>query len=722
MVMIEETVEIEEVGEEQTPDASTEDELINIIQAEAQDAIGYDTDTIVERRALNLSQYLGQPQGDERAGRSQVLDRSVLETVEALVPYLHRLAISDGVAQFEPVGDGDEEVAEQATDVVDHILSKMNDGHRIMSTFIKDGLISDVGVIKWYYDTSIEVKIETLSGLTDEEMARLDMDVEADVVEHTAYPDPNGAMLPVFDELGQPAVDAMGMPVMRPMMLHDIRRRIRKPKDKICVENVAPEQFVIDRNATSPTFEDCRFIGHRVFKTRSELRAMGFSADVVDSLPYGDTEYSLNQDYLERYEDSEYDNDMGGEAGADSNRRIEVLDCYLRVDLDGDGIGEIHHCMTAGFQNAMELLYHEEVDHIPFACWSPVLLPYRVIGLGVASLASESQQVLTALQRSVLDATYQGVSPRLAVVDSEVNMDDLSTQEPGGIIRTKGQNVITPIGTPLVGSQVLPVLEYMSTLRAARTGVTLDGMGLDPTSLQNETATAAALRFDAATARTEMVARNLAECGIKPLFKGLLQTFLRYFDGEFVFRLRDKVVRVDPNALNADMDVTVSVGLAGHRDKQTALYQGILAIQEKILTTAGPNNPLVGFDQYYNTLGELLRIAGITSPARYFKDPATQPPPPPPQPDPNIELIKAQVQIEREKLALEREKLILGQEKLAFEAEVDSVKMGAELQAEADRKAAELALREREVSLKEREAEMKYQIEQEKLRIQAAKI
>jgi len=709
------SVEHEADAEDSRRDADTDDELLSIIQSELEDAIGYDNDGIVERRSRNLQQYLGQAQGDERDGRSQVLDRSVLETVEALMPYLHRLAITDGVARFEPVGDGDEEIADQATSVVDHILSKQNDGHRIMSTFIKDGLISDVGVLKWYYDESVETKIESLSGLTDDELARLDMDVEADVMEHTAYPDPQGAMMPPLDPMGQPMMDMSGMAAMQPAMLHDIRRKVRKPKNKICIENVAPEQFVIDGMATSPTLEDCRFIGHRVYKTKSQLIAMGFDREAVDKLPFGNSNYSLNQDYLERYESSEYDADINGGAGAPSNQRVEVLDAYVRADLDGDGVGEIHHVICAGFHSQIQLLYAEEVDRIPFACWSPVLLPYRVIGLGIASLASESQQVLTALQRSVLDATYQAVSPRLAVLDTAVNLDDLSTSEPGAIIRTKEMNSIQPIGTPMVGTQALPVLDYMASLRAARTGVSLDGMGVDPTTLRNETATAAALRFDASTARTEMVARNLAELGIKPLFRGLLETFSDNFDGEFVFRLRDKVVRVDPAAMAADMDVTVSVGLAGHRDKQQALFQGIMAIQERVLTTAGVDNPLVGFEELYNTMSEMLRVGGVTSAGRYFKDPAGAPPPPPPQPDPNLELIKAQVQIEREKLELQREKL-------AFEAEVDSVKMGAELQAAANAKAGELELREREVALKEREAAWRFEIENEKLRIQAAKL
>ena len=697
------------------PDAKNETELLAIIQSELQDAIGYGSDGIVERRALNLQQYLGQAQGDERDGRSQVLDRSVLETVEALVPYLHRLVVAGGVARFEPVGDGDEEAAEQATDVVDYILSKQNDGHRIMSTFIKDGLISDVGVLKWYYDESIEVKLENFEGLTDDEMARFDMDLEADVMEHSAYPDPEGAMMPVMGPTGQPVIDETGQMATQPVMLHDLRRRVRKPKNKICIENVAPEQFVVDGMATSPTLDDCRFIGHRVYKTKSQLIAMGFDRKAVDDLPYGDSNYTLNQDYLERYESSEYDSDISGDGGAPSNQRVEVLDAYVRADLDGDGQGEIHHVMCAGFQTQMKLLFAQEVDSIPFACWSPVLLPYRVIGLGIASLSSESQQVLTALQRSVLDATYQGVSPRLAVLDSAVNLDDLSTSEPGAIIRTKEMNSIMPVATPMVGTQVLPVMEYMASLRTARTGVAVDGMGIDPTALQNETATAAAMRFDAATARTEMVARNLAELGLKPLFRGLLEAFSKNFDEEFVFRLRDKVMRVDPSSLAGDMDVTVSVGLAGHRDKQTALFQGILSIQEKILTTAGPNNPLVGFEEFHNTLSEMLRVAGITSPGRFFKDPAGAPRPPPLEPDPNLELIKAQVQIEREKLELEREKL-------AFQAEVDSVKMGAQLQAEAQTKAEELGLREREVALKEREAVMKNEIERKKLAIQAAKV
>ena len=48
-------------------------------------------------------------------------------------------------------------------------------------------------------------------------------------------------------------------------------------------------------------------------------------------------------------------------------------------------------------------------------------------------------------------------------------------------------------------------------------------MGLDPDALQNSTATAAALTAQAGAGQIEVIARNLAEGGMKTLFRLILE-------------------------------------------------------------------------------------------------------------------------------------------------------------------------------------------------------
>ena len=80
--------------------------IIGSLKAEMRDTIGYDADELIERRTENLKRYEGELIGDERFGRSQVITRDVLETVEGVMPFFMRVFYStDDVVKFEPVGD-----------------------------------------------------------------------------------------------------------------------------------------------------------------------------------------------------------------------------------------------------------------------------------------------------------------------------------------------------------------------------------------------------------------------------------------------------------------------------------------------------------------------------------------------------------------------------------------------------------------------------------------
>src|SRR5207248_11038791 len=80
---------------------------------------------------------------------------------------------SDEVVRFEPVGPEDEAAAEQETDYVNHVFMQQNPGFMILYSFIKDALLSKVGIVKVWWEEREEESRETYYDLTDDQFALL---------------------------------------------------------------------------------------------------------------------------------------------------------------------------------------------------------------------------------------------------------------------------------------------------------------------------------------------------------------------------------------------------------------------------------------------------------------------------------------------------------------------------------------------------------------------
>lgn len=138
-------------------------------------------------RAKALDYYMGDMSTDMPAqvGRSSAVSSDVADTVDSLMPALMDIFCSgDDVVQFDPVGKEDVEAAQQETDYVNHVFMQNNPGFMVLYSFIKDALLSKVGVVKvWWEETEDEAN-ETYYDLTDEQFALI-MESEAEIIEHT---------------------------------------------------------------------------------------------------------------------------------------------------------------------------------------------------------------------------------------------------------------------------------------------------------------------------------------------------------------------------------------------------------------------------------------------------------------------------------------------------------------------------------------------------------
>jgi hypothetical protein len=84
-----------------------------------------------------------------------------------------RLAGSDEVVVFEPVGPEDEDAAAQETDYGNHVFMQQNAGFMVLYSFIKDALLSKVGVVKAWWEEREEEQRETYYDLTEDQFTLL---------------------------------------------------------------------------------------------------------------------------------------------------------------------------------------------------------------------------------------------------------------------------------------------------------------------------------------------------------------------------------------------------------------------------------------------------------------------------------------------------------------------------------------------------------------------
>jgi hypothetical protein len=663
------------------------------IQAAIDDSIGYVETETVDARKTALQYYLRQPLGNEVEGKSQVVTGEVAEAIDGALPALMRIFTgSDEIVVADPTGPGDEAGAKQATDYLNYIFLKDNPGVMILRDWFFDALLQKNGIVKAYWEDKEDVNKERYQGLTDDELAMMLQDKDIEVVEQetTSFP----AVDPVMAE----TIMAAGGEVPT-YNLNDVVVQRRKKSGKVTVVNVPPEEFLISKSGAAIRGPRAApFVAHRRQITRSDLIAMGFEKEQVDSLPSGDA-LAYTPERVVRYSRGEQPYDTQSEEFA--LQEVEVFECYILHDSNEDGIAELRQVFYAG----NEILSDEECDYVPFYSICPIPIPHKFFGNSLADRTVDLQLIKTTVTRQMLDNLYLTNDARTWAVEGQVNLDDLLTSTAGGVIRVKSPTALGQLAVQNMSSQSFPMLQYLDQVQQKRTGVTEMSQGLDANILQNVTAAAVASMQQAGAGKIELIARLFAEGGVKELFEGILHLVTKYQNKERIIRLRGQFVTVDPRTWANKYDLTINVGLGnGNRDQQMAMLQMVLAKQEQMLGQFGPANPLVSMGQYRSTLGRFVEAAGFKDSAEFFKpitpeiDQAlSNPPPQQPQMPPEVQALMARTQadIQAQQARFQAE-MQLAREKAALELQLMREKEMAKMQLEQEKFRAQMALKQEE--------------------------
>lgn len=557
----------------------------------------YDQNELSEIRIRAMEYYRGTMlDTPAQANRSKTMSHDVADTINWILPGLMRVfASSENLGVYQPLRAQDEAFAEQATQYINHKFWKEWGGYRLLWDAFFDALLLRNGIIKHWWDTSETYETSTHSGLSELQLTDLISDDDIEVLQSS-------------EEVGDNGQTTFSVKIKRTVSGGRLRAQV-----------VPPEDFLIDAKAQSIDEDQVRFCAHRDLKTRSDLVEMGFDKDIIDQIP-DDTYDGLRRDKAARLDDQ-----MAPDQASDrSTQLIEVYECYLKIDVDGDGVAERVRAYIAGG----ELLDWEVWDEdLPFTDFVTSRVPHRFDGRSIADETLDIQQIKTVLIRQAIDNTYGHNNPQKEVEKGSVlNPEQLTNPKFGGIIHKKaGSAPITPHTLAYTADKSFMALDYFDQVVEKRTGVSRSTMALDPDALQHQTATAVQASHDSSYSKIELMARNLAEMGFKRLFKMLLRLVVKHQDRADIIRLRDEFIEMDPRHWNSAMDATIDVGLGtGSRDRDMSMLGSILSNQvmlsDKLRSAGFAREAVAMVPKIRNTLIKQAESAGIKSPENFYPE------------------------------------------------------------------------------------------------------
>jgi len=567
-----------------------------IVQSAVREAIDFIESEISEPRLKAQRYFDGQVDIGSEKGRSRVVATKCRDVIRGIKPSIQRVFLSnDNAVEFVPRMPEDIEIAEQMTKYANYKFMQ-NNGFRLLNDVFQDAMVKKCGIAKVMFDEKSETEITTHTGLTEEEFTYLAEADDVEVLEQTISVkveiDENGA------EIELPSYDC---------------KLSRKVEDgDIEIVSVPPEEFFVDRNARS--VDDYYVIGHRTDLRIADLLAMDYDEDELTGISGTTSTVDSEAEFERRGYAVDEDDDENVDP---TSKKVMVTEAYMKVDAEGTGAPQLYRFILAGA--GYKMLSYDLTDDVPFAVFEVDPEPHAFFGRSLVDLVMDDQDAATAMLRGVLDNVALTNNPGLEIVDGQVSVEDLLNNEIGRIVRVKQAGSIRENVVPFTAGSTLPALQYFDALVDNKTGVSKAAQGLDPDVLQSATATAVAATVEGAAGQAEVIARNLAEGGMRRLFKLIATTIIKNSNKEEIIRLNNKFVAVDPAVWNADMDMMVNVGIGtGRENEKAAMLRETLQMQMNVWQTYGPNNGLVTMTNVRNTLADMMAFAGMKNSDRYY--------------------------------------------------------------------------------------------------------
>nr|DAP50665.1 MAG TPA: Portal protein [Caudoviricetes sp.] len=521
---------------------------------------------------------------------SDLVSTDVADTIEWALPSLMKVFTgSDEVITIAGVTEEDDTKAETMQELLVYQLQRQNKFFPILYNWMKDALITGMGIVKCYW--------ERTEGFTTEQAVL------------------NNESLQALIETGVNVTDIQG-----PDAFGDFTVTYQSPyyvKNAPKIENILISEFIYSPDAKS--LEEANFVAHKRKVTMSYLRereAQGVYANIDAIKP--DSGYSVVTDPVQDVIGDNYNDIIGDEQKA--RQEVTIYECYTKIDVNNDGILEDMIITICG--DTIIRMEQNYMGRHPFFAISPTKDPHRIwVKRSYAELIGELQDLKVALTRQIMQNVALTNDPKMLLDETAINIDDFVQGRK--VIRMKAGHSLHEVAMPMnispLSPQTFTFLEWIEGQKENRTGITRYNQGLDANSL-NKTATGISAILGQSSQRLELVARMFAETGLYELFRFMVSLNQKFIDQQTVIRLTNKEMKITPEDLDGSFDLIVNAGISISTKEST-----IMATQT--LLTAIMQANAAGYmistpENIYNLFKKWIESIGFKNYGDYITDPA----------------------------------------------------------------------------------------------------
>lgn len=522
---------------------------------------------------------------------SSIVSTDVTDTIEWALPSLIKVFTGgDEVVTVQGVSEEDDKNAEIMQKLLVYQLQRQNRFFPLLYNWMKDALITGMGIVKCYWERKEDVQI-----LEQQMNARALMDLQSQAVEILSVDGP----------------DVYGIFNVRYSTPYYI-------KNSPVIENVLVTELLYSSDAK--TLEEANFVAHKKRVTLSYLRErqqQGVYANVENIHPKSGSIFTGRDNQIEEVIGDHYDSISSQQEEA--RTEVTLYECYTKLDWNNDGI--LEDLIITIVDDVVLRVEPNFMGRHPFFDISPTRDPHRIwTKRSYADLIGELQDLKVALTRQIIHNIALTNDPKMILAEDSINIDDYIKGR--AVIRKKTGHSMNDVAMSMPVNQLSPysyqMLEYIETQKENRTGITRYNQGLDSRTL-NKTASGIQAILGQSTQRLELIARMFAETGIYEMLRFMIGLNQKFIDQETVIRLTNGRLSISPDDLQGNFDLVVNAGIsiATKESTQMMLQQILTALMQ----TNNAGIHVVTPENIYNLFKKWIEAAGFKNYADYITDP-----------------------------------------------------------------------------------------------------
>ncbi|WP_421901299.1 portal protein [Maridesulfovibrio sp.] len=562
-----------------------------------------------EQRKKCSELYHMEKLGNEQKGWSQAVASVVWDAVEWLKPGLSSIFAHPDFAEIRM---DDLERAKRIKKAVRFQMFRKNKGKREIRAWLHDTLLYHYGVFKVYHKTDFDLETLYFERLSLEEMEQLVNDPDIQITKYKEVE----TEVPLRPDEWLVEGESEVVSEVHYEKVKAVRREVNYAGP--CVECVPATEFYY-----VPGHKDLDtnpFVAHRKKKTLHDIKR----GEVAGQYAKGSHE-KVAAYIQEGGESSEIEHEISALYGADDlvidetgdlsigmneedkpispNSEVYVWECYLRMDIDQDGLLEPVIATICG--DVVLQLEKNPYKRPPFRVGRLYEVAHRFEAKPLPLVLRDDQMELTNLQRILVDAAADSTYGNIVTSDPEF-AKQWSGRQIGDVILSQAFDKFSEVRPSQPGGILLQAKEAVRLGSERKTGVSSLNQGIDDNSY-GKTATGVMALQGAAQQRQKFNADVLADT-MEEVFRDCVEINKLFPPNSISQPGLKQEHRIQPGDfdINDDYDIKVNIGIGlQDRHNQASILENHFKKVVQVLLPMGLAKPehLLAIE---NAIGKLL--------------------------------------------------------------------------------------------------------------------